>query len=210
MSMKEQDKTKVPQQQRSIQTKSKIVEAAVQLFKEKGYYNTNTKEIAKAAGVATGSFYSYFADKREVFIEAYNEHKERFNTIIETGIRDIMALDPKDKRDMFRQILRLILDAHHIFDFLHPELDILSVTDPEFKKVCQEYVGLGTRITTGFLKQVEGDLRVKDLEAAGTVMFFSLRRIIDLLAHNQAAIEGERILNELADMLTAYLYGHDD
>ena len=48
-----------PIQKRSIEKKEKIIEAGFDLICEKGYYNTNTAEIAKAAGVSTGIVYQY-------------------------------------------------------------------------------------------------------------------------------------------------------
>ena len=49
-------KTRVPTQKRSIEKRQKIVKAGFDLFCEKGYYKTNTAEIAKYAGVSTGVF----------------------------------------------------------------------------------------------------------------------------------------------------------
>ena len=54
-----------PIQERANEKKQKIIEAGYKLFAEKGYYNTNTQEIAKAAGVSTGIVYSYFKDKKD-------------------------------------------------------------------------------------------------------------------------------------------------
>ena len=48
-----------PKQVRSIETKKRIVEAGYVMFAEKGYFNTNTAEIAKKAGVSTGIVYGY-------------------------------------------------------------------------------------------------------------------------------------------------------
>ncbi|MFD2875274.1 TetR family transcriptional regulator [Paenibacillus rhizoplanae] len=45
-----EDKIRTPQQERSIRTKEAIIRAAMQLFSDKGFYQTNTKEIAAAAG----------------------------------------------------------------------------------------------------------------------------------------------------------------
>ena len=46
-----------PVQKRSIEKKEKIIKAGFDLICEKGYYNTNTAEIAKKAGVCTGIVY---------------------------------------------------------------------------------------------------------------------------------------------------------
>ena len=43
-----------PIQKRSIQKKESIISKGFELICQKGYYNTNTAEIAKAAGVSTG------------------------------------------------------------------------------------------------------------------------------------------------------------
>ena len=67
-------KTRVPTQKRSIEKREKIVKAGFDLFCEKGYYKTNTAEIAKYAGVSTGALYSCFEDKRQIFIESFHKH----------------------------------------------------------------------------------------------------------------------------------------
>ncbi|MFA9463264.1 MAG: TetR/AcrR family transcriptional regulator [Velocimicrobium sp.] len=66
--------TREPMQKRSIEKKQKITEAGFELFCEKGYYNTNTIEIAKRAGVSTGALYSYFKDKRDIYILAFDQY----------------------------------------------------------------------------------------------------------------------------------------
>ena len=60
-----------PMQKRSIEKKTKIIKAGLDLFCEKGFYNTNTVEIAKAAGVSTGTVYSYFKDKKDIYIASF-------------------------------------------------------------------------------------------------------------------------------------------
>ena len=68
------EKIREPRQKRSIEKKRKIVMAGFQLFCEKGYYNTNTAEIAKYAGVSTGTVYSYFNDKTDIYIAAFEDY----------------------------------------------------------------------------------------------------------------------------------------
>lgn len=60
-----------PIQKRSIEKKTRIIIAGLDLFCEKGFYNTNTVEIAKAAGVSTGTVYSYFKDKKDIYIASF-------------------------------------------------------------------------------------------------------------------------------------------
>ncbi len=60
---------RIPKQKRSIEKRTAIINASYDLFCEKGYYRTNTAEIAKAAGVSTGIVYSYFHDKKDILKE---------------------------------------------------------------------------------------------------------------------------------------------
>ena len=57
-----------PRQERSIEKKNRLIQAGYELFSEVGYYNTNTAEIAKRAGVSTGIVYGYFKDKRDILL----------------------------------------------------------------------------------------------------------------------------------------------
>ena len=63
-----------PKQQRAIEKKEKIIESGFKLICEKGYYNINTAQIAKKAGVSTGIVYQYFKDKYDIFITALEKY----------------------------------------------------------------------------------------------------------------------------------------
>ena len=63
-----------PIQKRSIEKKEKIIKCGFDLICEKGYYNTNTAEIAKSAGVSTGIIYQYFKDKHDILIAGIEKY----------------------------------------------------------------------------------------------------------------------------------------
>ncbi|MBW8350078.1 TetR/AcrR family transcriptional regulator [Bacillus sp. IITD106] len=46
----------------------KILEAAIELFSEKGYASTSTSEIAKKAGVAEGTIFRHYNTKKELLM----------------------------------------------------------------------------------------------------------------------------------------------
>jgi AcrR family transcriptional regulator len=46
--------------------RQQIVQAAIKLFSEQGYYNTTIQSIARAAGISVGLIYQYFRDKDDV------------------------------------------------------------------------------------------------------------------------------------------------
>ncbi len=52
-------------------TKEIILNAALKLFKEKGYVRTTMRDIAKQAGVSVGNAYYYFQSKEEMILEVF-------------------------------------------------------------------------------------------------------------------------------------------
>ncbi len=66
------EKKKTTRQVRAMETKQKILKAAKILISSRGFENISIDEIAKEAGVSTGSFYTYFKRKEDV-VEELNQ-----------------------------------------------------------------------------------------------------------------------------------------
>jgi AcrR family transcriptional regulator len=52
-----------------LEHREKITDMAIQLFSERGYENTKISDITEALRMGKGTFYVYFKNKRELFIE---------------------------------------------------------------------------------------------------------------------------------------------
>jgi AcrR family transcriptional regulator len=50
-----------------MQTRQRLLAAAVRLFAERGLHGVTSHDIARAAGVASGTFYLHFRDKTDVY-----------------------------------------------------------------------------------------------------------------------------------------------
>ena len=53
----------------SISSLEKLRQGAREVFVEQGYHNTRPQDIARRSGVARGTFYIHFADKKEAFLD---------------------------------------------------------------------------------------------------------------------------------------------
>jgi AcrR family transcriptional regulator len=73
---------RTPKQRRSIEKKKSIAKAGFELFCEKGYHKTTTIEIAERAGISIGALYSYFRDKRDIYIAAFEQYLESFSNLL--------------------------------------------------------------------------------------------------------------------------------
>ena len=59
-----------------------LIDAAAEVFAERGYDGAGVAEIARRAGVTTGAIYSRYSGKSELLLEALNRsfemHKNEF------------------------------------------------------------------------------------------------------------------------------------
>jgi AcrR family transcriptional regulator len=53
----------------STERRQQLLDAARTLFAERGYHETTVDDITRAADVAKGTFYLYFSEKREIYVE---------------------------------------------------------------------------------------------------------------------------------------------
>lgn len=122
-------KTRVPTQKRSIEKREKIIKAGFDLFCEKGYYKTNTAEIAKYADVSTGALYSYFEDKRQIFIEAFHQH---IDTISSSLLQQLANLsEALDLSTFIEKWIEIYIDLYAKSNHALVQLRLVIVDDEE-------------------------------------------------------------------------------
>ena len=116
-----------PIQKRSIEKKEKIIESGFELICKQGYHNTNTAEIAKAAGVSTGIVYQYFEDKHAIFICGLEKYADN----IFYPIPDIP--EKKFNKNNFEKVLKKMIDtyieSHKLSESAHQEIMAMTHSD---------------------------------------------------------------------------------
>jgi len=58
-----------PLSSRGVRTRRRLLEAAEDVFAELGYHDASIVKLTEAAGVGQGTFYLYFASKKDIFDE---------------------------------------------------------------------------------------------------------------------------------------------
>lgn len=99
-------KTERKVQQRVIESRKKLLDAAYTLFVNKGYYNTNTKEIARYAGISIGNFYNYYQDKGEIYCTLLEEYSTDSCKIMQELVDQLIILE---NRSAYKEFLSFFL-----------------------------------------------------------------------------------------------------
>lgn len=93
---------------RTQQKKDAIVQAALKLFKEKGFVHVSIKDIAEESGVSSVSLYNYFGSKEGVV-------KECANVLMQNTIRMATELLKQDIefKDKLSRVLAICADQDY-------------------------------------------------------------------------------------------------
>ncbi len=98
-------------------TREKIINAAKQIFIEKGIISTATAQIAEAAGVAHGTLFLHFSNKEELVLELLDVELKKFSDNIKKLISET-----SDIVTILDQYLNLIQAEEGFFSSLAREL----------------------------------------------------------------------------------------
>lgn len=91
--------------------RNSIVESALELFAEKGFNGTRTREIAKKAGISETLIFQHFKNKQELYRATF-EHRIVHHPPVESMKK---AMEAKDDAGILREI------ALHFFGHMHKD-----------------------------------------------------------------------------------------
>ena len=116
---------------RETDKRDKILEAALELFAERGFHGTPVPEVAARAKVGAGTIYRYFESKEALVNALYQHHKTVMLAEVAADVDYTLA--PRQQwRFLFRKILAFAVKYPKAFDFLEmhhhaPYLDATSL-----------------------------------------------------------------------------------
>ena len=141
-----------PIQKRSIEKKEKIIKAGFELICKNGYYNTNTAEIAKEAGVSTGIVYSYFNDKHDILLEGIKRYA---NSIFYPSIDFLnnMQITSANIEETIEKVINQFINNHQLSQSAHEEITSMAHSDKDVTEFFHENELETTNIIMDLLKK---------------------------------------------------------
>ncbi len=194
-----------PRQKRSEEKKSRILDAALELFASQGFHGTTAKAIAARAGVATGSFYRYFRDKKTVFLAVCARMEQRLGgSIFHYG--EQLRQEGRPEREILASLVHFAVTAHHRHRDFQREVLAMQIMDPDLAAWAREREQRLLDTLLAFLSAGRANYRVEDLPAAAELVLYSIEEISHRCALFDSPIGEERLVRELQDMLNRYLF----
>ena len=156
---------------RGIETRTKLLAAAEHVFGELGYHDASIVKVTEAAGVGQGTFYLYFASKKDVFDELIRDMNRRVrHAMKEASSRGTTRLEAELLG--FGAYFRFTMDHPAIYriirqaEFVSPEM-----LEYHYEKLAEGYVeGLRESIARGEVGNIEPEVTAWALMAAGEML----------------------------------------
>ena len=115
----------------STDKRVRILDAAVTVFADRGFFQSRVSDIADAAGVAGGTIYLYFKSKDDVLISLFEDRMEKIIERVKTELALVSDAESK---------LRVFVDQHLSMVQQHPQLaEVLIVELRQSSKFMREY-----------------------------------------------------------------------
>lgn len=204
-------------QKRARATYDALMRASAEVFAEKGFDATQTPDIARHAGVSVGTFYRYFADKRQAFIEMIAEYLEQaYESVMENLTPDAFAATrtARDKRAAVDHVIDVLFRSAAEHPDLHFVFLAMSMRDPEVAEIRLRFEKRGRQALAALIETVVPAGRIPDPMAAAEVIQLAAEEAATATAggHGPAkSFERARALRgALTDMIYRYVFGTEE
>ena len=175
-----------------IESKKRIIDAAMGVFSRHGYTKANIREIAKTAGISVGGVYLYFKNKEELYKSLINDRMLDFGSKIE-----MVAGQTKSATVALSNFLRLYIEnavKHKEMILLHiRELGFTFGMDEKMQFFRKQRRLIEKIILSGIRT---GEFRRCNAKEMAKIIMGSLRGILLSMALDDDVIVTPKGLNE--------------
>jgi AcrR family transcriptional regulator len=189
-----------PRRGSPAQTRERLVAAAAKLFNRVGFHGTDSNRIAQEAGYSTGVFYKHFADKREIFLAAY----ETWVVSEWKAVEGELALDGKPEATA-RRLVALTVDFHTRWRGLRASLLELVFTDAKVKRFYRDQRRRQLDLMARIRSEIGAPAHRREDDA---IHLFTMERTGDAIAQGELqdlGLDREAVIEALVKKVAALL-----
>jgi AcrR family transcriptional regulator len=201
--------TKEPdfRQDRSRRSYLALIQAATELFAAHAYDAVGTPEIAQRAGVSVGTFYRYFDDKHEVYLEITRRR------MVEAYRETIEGLGPEKfagraRHETIATTIDVLFD--HVLDSpnLSRSFTEMSLRDPDVAELRRAFETVCIQRLTMLITAIAPRSIIPDPEATAYVLYGSAMQCAYGLAEHTgpAPMDADRAKRALAVFVERTLF----
>jgi AcrR family transcriptional regulator len=190
------------QQDRARRSYLSLIDAATELFGSQGYDAVGTPEISQRAGVSVGTFYRYFDDKRQIYLEIARR------TMVSGYRETIASLGPerflgRERHETISETIAILFE--HVLS--QPELNRsfreMSLRDPEVAELSRALEQASVSRIAALMSAIISRDVIPDPEATAWVLHGAVMEAAYGLAGHRGPppVNAERARKALTDFI---------
>lgn len=197
------NEVRIPRQPRSKKTRDRVTKAAFKLFAKKGIHSVSINEIVKNAGVATGSFYAYFKNKRQLLLELLEDFLNNTYMLIWKDLK-FSNVSNLTKQNI-KTIVMQVFNAYDISPQFMSQAFALRYTDPEINRVFGRERQREIAQIMSLMESNNDRIDIEDTYAAAVIIHNTVEHVAHTAKLTGGEIEEHRLLDELSSLIFKYL-----
>ena len=162
--------------QKNSDTRYRILNAAINIFSQKGYHNTRVDEIVEAAGTSKGGVYFHFPSKQDIFLGLIDE----FADLLERRITDAIAQEDRGIRRVDAALsacLEIFSEYQKLAKiFLIQAIGLGAVFEEKQQEIHERFVEIVKRHLDEAV--LDGDIAPLDTEIAAYAWMGALNEVV--------------------------------
>ncbi|MDD4329332.1 MAG: TetR/AcrR family transcriptional regulator [Aliarcobacter sp.] len=168
--------------------KNNIIQNALKLFSQKGFYNTTIPDIAKAMSMSVGNMYNYFSSKEELakFAIKYSTN------ILAVELKEINNMDITSKEKIYLFVDKYLENVQKSPEVIEYFLRVYLSNREVFKQGCEGFLCVGEFVTEVMILLEEGASKKEFREQD----FFPAFAMIMGCLGGFAFLSGEKVLDK--------------
>lgn len=178
------------------ETRERIFHAAMQLFAERGFFNTTVEDITEAADVGKGTFFNYFPSKEHVLGMLHDVQLAKVKAVRAAAQEGKLPL-----RDLLRAFMQRIAEEPGRSQLLARGLLATVFSSEPVREMLVDTMSYGRRMLADVVKlgqergEIRTDLSAEDMTRSfqqcvlGAVLVWSLNRPASLNKQLDTAFE---------------------
>ncbi len=157
-------------------TRTRLLEAAEAEFGQKGFYEAQVVDITRRAGVAHGTFYTYFPSKEAIFVELVREINTQLRMRLRAAIAGLQERC-QIERAGFQAFFEFIKSHPHAYRIVREAEFVGSIGRWYYERLAQGYVpALAQAMAAGQIRKLDPETLAYALMGIGH--FIGLRWVV--------------------------------
>lgn len=180
-------------------TRARLVDAAIEVFAERGYARATVDEIAERAGATRATFYLHFKAKRDVLLDLLDRNAGHFDS----AYRDLSPIAHAPTHDSVRRWLAAVMREWTVIADVARPVHEAATIEPDVHEILVRRNNTHVAALADALRTVAPALAPRDADVYASILLaplsyyfrvflrgdtFDRRRVLDAMASSWMAV----------------------